>query len=205
VRSTKEARGLLIDVARRRQRAGAGTPREVLLRRTADVRWPDLSEALGSIRWAVIGAVATRMYMPERATHDLDVAVWAEDAGEACRSLEQAGWRREGELAVGGTCWLAPSGQQVDIVEFSQPWAAQALEAAQGNRDPQGLPILPLPYLVLSKLLAGRVQDLADLSRMLGQADEPQLAAVRSAVNRYAPADADDVEALIELGRRELQ
>lgn len=169
------------------------------------MRWPDLSEALGSIPWAVIGAVATRMYMPERATGDLDVAVLVEDAPQVYRRLGKLGWRRTGELTIGGTHWLSLSGQEVDIVEFSQPWAAEALEAAQDNRDAQGLPVVPLPYLVLTKLLSGRVQDLADLSRMLGQASEEQLAAVWVAIKQHAPDDAEDLEALIELGRRELE
>ena len=37
---------------------------------------------------------------------------------------------------------------------------------------PDGLPIIDLPYLVLMKLSASRTQDLADISRMLGLADE---------------------------------
>lgn len=169
------------------------------------MRWPDPSEALGSIPWAVIGAVATRLYMPERTTTDLDVAISSEDAAEAYRRLEQAGWERRGELAVPGAHWQAPSGDHLDVVELDHPWVPEALEAALGNRDPQGLPILPLPYLVLTKIGAGRVQDLADATRMLGQATADQLDAVRSVIRQYAPADAEDVEALIELGRRELQ
>lgn len=54
------------------------------------------------------------------------------------------------------------------------------------------------------KLQAGRVQDLADITRMLGVADEPALAAVRSVVQRYAPDAGEDVESMIVLGRMEL-
>lgn len=51
------------------------------------------------------------------------------------------------------------------------------------------------------KLTAGRLQDLADIGRMLGAAAEPALEAVRRVVRRYRPADGDDLESIIRLGR----
>jgi hypothetical protein len=93
----------------------------------------------------------------------------------------------------------------VDIVELADGWTEEAIALAQANRDQQGLPILPLPYLVLTKLRAGRVQDVADISRMLGQATEEQLQAVRDVVATYSPEDLEDVESLAALGRRELE
>ncbi|MDR7462342.1 MAG: hypothetical protein QN204_07925, partial [Armatimonadota bacterium] len=65
-------------------------------------RWPDLSEPLKGIPWAVVGAVGSRLYMPERATADLDVVVAREDAGEVHRRLVEAGFRPGPALAVGG-------------------------------------------------------------------------------------------------------
>lgn len=64
--------------------------------------------------------------------------------------------------------------------------------------------MLALPYLVLMKLASSRLQDTADLSRMLGLASEEELTRVRAAVARYAPQEADDMESLIYLGRLEL-
>jgi hypothetical protein len=63
--------------------------------------------------------------------------------------------------------------------------------------------VLVLPYLVLMKLESSRLQDTADLSRMLGLASEEELARVRAVVARYAPGEADDLESLIYLGRLE--
>lgn len=67
------------------------------------------------------------------------------------------------------------------------------------------LPVLGLPYLVLMKLTAMRSQDWADVSRMLGLATEADLEEVRDVVRRYSPEDVEDLEALIMLGRREVQ
>ncbi|MCS6859068.1 MAG: hypothetical protein NZT92_01960 [Abditibacteriales bacterium] len=65
---TTEQRRALIMLAQRRQHAGAGSRREFLLGRTANVQWLDLTSVLSPIGWAVVGAVATRHYMPERMT-----------------------------------------------------------------------------------------------------------------------------------------
>ncbi|MCC7531906.1 MAG: hypothetical protein IT342_25615 [Candidatus Melainabacteria bacterium] len=61
-----------------------------------------------------------------------------------------------------------------------------------------------MPYLVLMKLHAGRPQDLADIARMLGQASDELLDRVRSLFARYAPADCEDIESLISLGKLEI-
>lgn len=167
--------------------------------------FPDLSPALGGIEWAVVGAAATRLYMPERTTRDLDVAIRAEDGPTARERLRSAGFAYQGELAPGGSCWRTPEGFPVDVLECREPWFAQALKEAQSNRDRQGLPVLPLPFLVLMKFQAGRVQDLADVTRMLGQAEEGVLGAVRALFAQRLLGEREDLESLIELGRLETQ
>lgn|SRR6266545_4382442 len=87
-RSTR--RRTVIDIARRRQRPGAGTAGAVLSLRSVRMRWPDLTDVLGRLPWAVVGAAATRLYIPERSTHDLDVAVLAKDAEAARERLQHS-------------------------------------------------------------------------------------------------------------------
>lgn len=167
------------------------------------MNWPNLDDVLGDIPWAVRGAVATRLYMPERATGDLDVIIHQDHRVAALRRLEQHGFARLGDLRFGGSTWLAPNGVEIDVIERQDGWVAEALEGARTNRDVQGLPILPLPYQVLMKLQASRGQDLADLIRMLGVAPDAALAEVRSVISEYAPADLPDLQSLTELGRLE--
>ena len=167
------------------------------------MRWPDLSLVLQGMLWAVCGAVATRLYMPERATAYLDVLILSGDGAAAQQLLASHGFTREGDLSVGGSTWRSPDGVEIDVIEGADPWVAQALDRAGTNRDLQGLPVLPLPYLALMKLRASRGQDLADLLRMLGAAEADTLAEVRRVVGQYAPADAEDLQSLIELGRLE--
>lgn len=47
-------RRTIIDMARRRQRPGAGSSRDFLFARTAFVNWPDLTPVLSPIPWAVV-------------------------------------------------------------------------------------------------------------------------------------------------------
>lgn len=169
------------------------------------MHWPRLDLDLAPVRCAVVGAVATRQYMPERRTADIDVLVRRSDADRVHERLKAAGYESRGSLSIGGSTWRAPSGAEVDVIEGDEPWAMDAIGAAQNNRDLQGLPVLPLPYLVLMKLRSSRAQDLADLSRMLGQAGDEAIEATTAVVRRYARGDLSDLRSLIELGRMELR
>lgn len=197
-------RRTIIEIARRHQRAGSGSLSTFLAQRTTQMAWTDLSPILTPIRWAVVGAAATRLYMPERATQDFDIAIRAEDAPAAQEKLGHGGFVHLGDLSIGGSSWRAPDGQLIDVIEGHDVWWQEALTEAQNNRDAQGLPILPLQFLALMKFQAGRVQDIADVTRMLGQADAMTLDSVRELFRQYSPADLSDLESLITLGKLEL-
>ncbi len=164
--------------------------------------WPDLTELLAGLPWAVVGAVATRAYMPERSTRDLDVLVSAGDATQVRARLTAAGFTQVQVLAIGGMTWRSPAGALVDIIESSLEWVPEALRSL--GRDPQGLPILTLPYLVLTKVQAGRTQDLADAARMLGLAPEALRQGTREVFRRWLPDALEDLENLITLGELEM-
>ena len=198
-------RRTLLAVARRRQRPGTGSTRQFLTTRTHSMQFPDLTPVLHPVPWAVVGAAATRMYMPERMTQDLDIVVQAADAAAVRQKLTAAGFRYAGELAIGGSSWTAPDGFSIDVLEHTEPWLAQAIAEAQQNRDAQGLPVLPLPSLVLMKFQAGRVQDVADITRMLAQAGEETLATVRRLCAALRPEDMADLESLMALGQLAMQ
>lgn len=167
--------------------------------------WPDLSQTMEGIAWAVIGGVGTRHYMPERATLDLDVLVHRADSEQVASALTATGHTRIADLKIGGSTWRAPDGTYVDVIESEAQWVKGALSESARNRDLQGLPVLPLPYFSLMKFQAGRAQDLADLTRMLGLATKEQRAAVRRVFATYEPAGLEDLESLIALGRLETE
>ena len=78
--------------------------------------WPDLRPVLTGIPWVVVGAVATRAYMPERATKDLDILVQLQDETEVQARLVAAGYKIVSRLAVPGFLVRAPDGTEVDVI-----------------------------------------------------------------------------------------
>lgn len=197
----RQKRHFLIDLARRRVRPGTGSALEFLQKRTAMNPWPDLREVLSSIPWAVIGGVATRAYMAERMTKDLDILVRAADGDEVMRRMQQDGFTFVSRLAIPGYVMRSSDGIEVDVLLGEYAWLNEALQ--QPQFDPAGFPVLDLGYLVLMKMSAMWTQDWADISRMLGFASDEALDRVRAIVARYSPEDNADLESLIFIGQKE--
>jgi hypothetical protein len=201
--TARQRRHFLLQRLLLRHSVGTGSDLTTLRRRTAMQPWPDLRELLEGISWALVGGVATRAYMPERMTKDMDVLVRQADGPRAVQQLVDGGFVALGHLGIPGQAVRAPDGVEVDVLFGDQPWLDEAL--AQVDRDAAGFPVIGLPYLVLLKLQAARAQDWADVSRMLGQANGEQLDRVRDVVRRYSPEDEEDLESLIYLGQQELR
>lgn len=163
--------------------------------------WPDLRPILKGIDWAIAGGVATRAYMPERMTKDLDIIVHLSDGETVIKRLEQAGYRMASHLAVPGYLMISPDGIELDILFGDYTWLKKAL--ADPGQDPAGFPVIKLPYLVMMKMEAQRVRDLGDLGTMLGWASDADLDEVRAVLKQYAPEDLDDLESLIFIGKKE--
>ncbi len=193
-----------IDLAKRRVRPGAGSDRSFLSRRTSLGRSPmSLLDILKKTPFVVVGGLATRLYMPERMTLDIDILVLAADRQGCEEELLEAGCKKLGELSIGGATWALPDGTELDVIFSDEPWAQEAL--AHPVVDEHGIPTIALPYLVVMKLYSGRVQDIADITRMLGAADEEQLQQVRQAVAVYMPDALEDIESMIVLGKMEYE
>ena len=194
-------RKLFIEIGMRRCRPGSGSSREFLLKRTWKRPVTNLNNLIKETPFVIVGGIATRLYMPERMTDDLDILVLTADAKELYRELEKAGSKIVGELSIGGSTWKLPDGTSLDVIESQQPWVEEAVN--NPNLAPDGLPIIALPYLILMKMKASRSQDIADLTRMLGGADESALEAVRKAIKAYFPETLEDLESFIYLGQLE--
>lgn len=166
------------------------------------MQWPDLTGVLTGVRWAIAGAVATRQYMPERATRGLDVVMAANDATTAREKMQAAGYRHAGDPAGDRSTWHACDGLPVDVIELRRAWTDDALAAA-ANRDATGAPMLTLPHLVLMKMLSARTLDTGDVTRMLGNATDDGLARTRALIRQHEPDWAEDLESLIALGKLE--
>lgn len=201
--TARQARRIMIDMCLRRQKPGAGSDLMFLKRKTAMIPWPDLRAILHDIPWAIVGGVATRAYMPERATKDMHVLAKRADGDRALARLKAAGYLLAAKLGIPGYVLQSPSGIEIDLLLGDDPWLEEAM--TEVSRDAAGYPVLALPYLVLMKLTSMRSQDWADISRMLGLSGATELDQVRDVVRRYSSQDLEDLESLIILGQRELQ
>lgn len=197
-----EFRRRFIKMALKQVNPGSGSAVIFLERRTWVHAVTDLNQILGSSQFVIVGGVATRLYMPERFTLDLAIMVSSQESGTVHEQLlQQSGARQVGELGIPGSQWELSDGTSLDVLTSDEPWIWDAL--AQPNYSPDGLPVIALPYLVLMKLRASRAQDLADVSRMLGGASEPDLEKVRQVIRQYCAEGLEDVESLIVLGKLE--
>jgi hypothetical protein len=197
----RQKRHFMIDMVLRRVKPGTGSSHEFMRRRTAMNPWPDLRPILRGIDWAIIGGVATRAYMPERMTKDLDILVHEKDGEKAIAKLKEAGYQVVSKLAVSGYLMQSPEGVELDVLFGKYPWLREAL--ANTKMDAAGYPTIGMPYLTILKMAAQRPQAWADVSRMLGWASDAELEEVRTILKRYAPEDVEDLESLIFIGKKE--
>lgn len=198
-----EQRKAYLTMAERRAKPGAGSDPKMLRERTSHYGVPDLSFLKNQTAFAVAGGLATRLYMPERMTLDCDILIEIAELPFVESILEKAGCQKLGSLTIGGSTWRLTDAWNLDVIALDDAWVPAALRDAVGHQD--GLRYLTLPYLVIMKLSSGRVQDLADISRMLGGADHEALSATRGTVRQYRPHDIEDLESLIRLGTLEYE
>jgi len=190
-------------LAKRRVQPGTGSSKTFLAKRTSKMVTPDFADVFKKTPFVVVGGIATRLFMPERMTLDIDVLILTVDQELCEHELTQVGCRKLSALSIGGATWELPDGTELDVIISDAPWAHEAV--AEPILDEGGVPTISLPYLIVMKLLSGRVQDIADITRMLGAADETQLQQVRSVVQRYVPDALDDIESMIILGKMEYE
>ena len=198
-----ERRKIFVTLARKRAKKGSGSSHFFLNKRTWTLPVTDIRRFLASIPFVVVGGVATRLYMPERMTLDLDIVIAADQAKIVYKNLQEMGAKKITNLSIPGSQWDLPDGTSLDVLEIDEPWIESALSFP--NYSPDGLPIIDLPYLILMKLNASRSQDLADISRMLGCASDIQIRKTQAVIEKYLPTATEDLESLIMLGKLEYQ
>ncbi|MBT3193061.1 MAG: hypothetical protein HN341_10945 [Verrucomicrobia bacterium] len=197
----KADRKRLLEMAQRRAAPGSGSVHAMVREEQADYGWTEDVPDLGDVRYAIVGGLATARYMPPRMTLDTDLLILGEDLERVEACLAAGGCTRVGPLTIGGSSWKLPKGRALDVIALAGRWVGEALDAVvwDGSRRP----FASLPYLVLMKLESGRLQDLADISRMLGCADAASADEVRRVIGQYRPQDMDDLESMHRLGKLE--
>lgn len=133
-----------------------------------------LSEVLEvlAIRWTLIGALAANRYRAApRLTNDVDLLL--ADTGEGLEILEaalaSAGWSVQRADAAGELLRLThPEYGIADLLIAGTDYQQSAIERSIVEViDEQRVPVLTPEDVIVHKLIAGRLQDLADIEAVL--------------------------------------
>ena len=194
----------ILKIALRRARRGTGSTKRFLNRRTAlqPLPIPNLNTILKEIPWALAGGLATRAYMPERVTQDIDIFIHADDESRARAAFRVAGYTLT-ETLVFANPSLSGFGVErgnepaIDVIACNANWVDLAL--AKPSQDAAGFPVLPRPYLMLLKLDSARLRDLDDVQRMLRDTPTHERVSTRAVIKRYLPHMVEDYDVLIQL------
>jgi hypothetical protein len=193
----------------RRSRAVIGSDFPRLMQRPRSPILLPITAIFGNEPYAVVGGVATASYQPERHTQDIDILIHADSMRTVTTRLRELKGQRTGTLAfpastlcLTGETWLVGNAPPLDLLWSNAQWSREATTRALP--DANGILIVPLPYLILMKIDAGRGIDQGDLTRMLGLANDTALQAVRATIARYMPDAREDIESYIEIGRIEI-
>ncbi len=147
----------------------------------------------------LVGGHATSYYMPPRYTKDIDILLRESDFYNVHKQLLKHGAIYKNDLLIGGASYTL-NNMDLDIIYSKELWLEEAMTTCLHDH----IKVISLPYLILMKLKASRVQDLADCSKMLGYASAEIIKEVKQVVLKYSPNDYNDLESLILLGKYEV-
>lgn len=153
--------------------------------------------------FAVCGGMAVNYYARPRQTDDLDIVVLIQDMEIWDAFFRDNGWSRKGPLSIAG--WTYSNGDlEIDVLTSDADWAARAITEAQDEFH-DGLPIMPLVWLVWMKLDAGRTGDQTDVSHMLGRLTTEKFKEIVMILSPWLSIeDREDLESLYQLGQWEM-
>jgi hypothetical protein len=150
-------------------------------------------KALGLKRYAVIGGQASIFYGVPRSTVDVDVIAGSDAIALAVKDFHPV----PSPLNVGGST-VNLFGIDVDLLHYNDPaWLDQLLEEAAVF---DGVRVVSKPWLIVLKLNAARYVDLIDVVPVANSMNDVEVEHARELVGKYAPAEAEDFESILQFG-----
>jgi hypothetical protein len=180
-------------------------PKPIDLRRALDEALAKLNP-LGE-EYALIGGVALAYHGIERYTKDIDLAVTRRQCAAAETALADSTLR---PLQIGGISIETTSGVRVDLIdrrfEYTALFEEAIREARRGGMIARGetreVAVVPLTYLVAMKMIADRLQDEADLEKLLNIEELDYSAARRIVLQHLGPYAAQRLDKLARAAHR---
>jgi hypothetical protein len=159
------------------------------------------TSSLQGIKFAIIGGHGLNLHGISRMTHDIDLMM--EPANFEKAKMMLGGGQHTNldsprpDRPISGISFQTHQGFIYDLIWIDQPWA---YEAIQNTKTTGAGPILRIPYMLMSKLWAGRgMQDDTDITNLIKQANEQEVEQTKELVRQYLPSDSEDFDQMIEI------
>lgn len=153
-----------------------------------------------NIPFVLVGGWAVNNYMPSRQTKDIDILVSKHSKKDIAQAFQKQDGKYLGCLAINGDSFIINK-QEIDVLYCDENWENIYNSANLRNN----VKVISLGYLIIMKLDASRLQDLADCSRMLGYANKDTINKVTNLIKELRPEYLEDYYSLIELGKLEIK
>lgn len=150
--------------------------------------------------FVLIGGWAVNNYMPARQTKDIDILVNKNNKSNIINILKENNGIYLGPLSIEGDSFKI-NNQEIDVIYCDELWE----DIYNSSLIKNNIKVISLGHLIIMKLDASRLQDLADCSRMLGYASEKEVEKVTMLIKKLRPYYLEDYFSLLTLGRLEIQ
>ncbi|ACN98842.1 hypothetical protein [Sulfurihydrogenibium azorense] len=155
-----------------------------------------------SFEYAVVGGVAVSVwYNGVRAIspEDFDVKILPSEEKQLLKVLKENGFKLERKNAFMDSLWFVfkKDGQGFDVGIVEKEWDIIGIKTAKSfNYKGHLVKVIPIEYLIVSKLFAGRRKDYKDVVFLL-KSGKVDFQTIRIAVKRFIPSELEELENLI--------
>ena len=116
-----QRRKLIISMVNRRVKPGCGSSIELLKSRTWTQTLPDLKKIIKKTPYVITGGIATKLYMAEVYSSNLDIFVLSEDAELITQELQDYNAYFLQDWDYGGTLWVFPDDTLFSVIYLNEP------------------------------------------------------------------------------------
>ncbi|RMD46273.1 MAG: hypothetical protein D6834_02730, partial [Aquificota bacterium] len=153
-------------------------------------------------KYAIVGGAAVSVwYNGARAVspEDFDIKILPSEEKKLVKTLTDNGFRLKRKNAFMDSVWLVfeKDRQGFDVGIAEKEWDIIGIKKAK-KLTYKGFPVrvIPIEYLIISKLFAGRTKDYRDVALLL-KSGKVDFELIRKIVKRFIPSELDELENLI--------
>jgi len=158
-------------------------------------------------KYAIVGGAAVSLwYNGARAVspEDFDIKILKSEEAKLVKTLTDNGFRLKRKNAFMDSVWLVfeKDGQGFDIGIAEKEWDIIGIKKAKRfNYKGYSVRVIPVEYLIVSKLFAGRTKDYKDVALLL-KSGKVDFELIRKTVKKFLPSELDELNNLINYAKQ---